>query len=387
MGDDLELGTARPDHLPERTPPADPPTPPAPERERTQVTTWRRVGLVHTFWSGSFVSGCAVGGLVLLVVLCLVGAVLVFAVGGTAVGIKDDPIWRILPPIAEWAGVLVATLAAHLAAGWWAWRRWPGRLGLLLHVPPLGGYVGAVAWWLTTGWPARYIAWGVAVGLALAVLLVAWLRGVTTARRTLAYLAAILAVLAINGGAVVALGWRASNGYGLQGERSPWAALEVLTAAACLGDQSYIRDHKVAHASCPKGPDADFYAGNYDERLFEHAISSGQPRAAFIRWWEWNRQYQLSFNLELTTIDATVDGYSVGHPFPDSIAGKAAKLHVKLVVKAAFHPGDNDPWVMRVKPGGGTEDWTVSLEWVSLGGWKIRQIEIENPIDPQFIPG
>jgi hypothetical protein len=53
----------------------------------------------------------------------------------------------------------------------------------------------------------------------------------------------------------------------------------------------------------------------------------------------------------------------------------------------AIHiPHVDQQWQLRVPPGRSTEAWTVSLQWVRFGGWKVCRIDIERTLEPAFQP-
>ncbi len=48
----------------------------------------------------------------------------------------------------------------------------------------------------------------------------------------------------------------------------------------------------------------------------------------------------------------------------------------------AIHPGPDKPYTIRAASS--QETWKVSLETVPLGGWKVCQIEVVEPITATF---
>ena len=62
---------------------------------------------------------------------------------------------------------------------------------------------------------------------------------------------------------------------------------------------------RVAEADCAMTADRD-YTGYYDKASFDNQLAEDQPRHAFQKWWDWNRDYQLSFRLSWDQHTTTV---------------------------------------------------------------------------------
>jgi hypothetical protein len=100
------------------------------------------------------------------------------------------------------------------------------------------------------------------------------------------------------------------------------------------GHDFYRRGSRLVEADCPSGPDADYYAGTYDVAAFDEMLCADQPRAAFVKWWEWNRQLRIVFILSFDYDRVTVDGRQVGPPFPTSAGGRSATMTVTTELTA-----------------------------------------------------
>jgi len=267
---------------------------------------------------------------------------------------------------------------------WWA--------VLLGQLPFLAGYAAGVAWYLSrqpfvreTGFPPWY-ALGAAAAPGAVVALVFWyLRDPRSPRRALAFLAAVGTVVALSGAGVVALSWRATNGYGLVGPPTPWAAFTALTATSCLSPNDfYSFGDKLVQASCPTGPAADPYAGSYDTARFDDLVCGGQPKAAFAPWWQHSRDYQVAIELDFggeAQWGTVVDGVPAPVPLPASYGGGTATMSVRVRLQAALHFGgttavESHP-MANDRP---AETWLVALAHQSLGGWKVCRIDVVDPI-------
>ena len=335
----------------------------------------------------AFRAGLALGCLGPTVAACLIGGVLLY-IAGDFLGLDDDDaITDMLAPIVAWVLVALVILGAHGSTIYWTRQHHPRRReAVLVHAPFPPAYLAALAWWHLGDWSAGYILWGLAVLVALAWVLVWWLRRPSEPRRALAALGAVLVLVGGSGLGIAAIMYEETNGFGWKGEATPWGALAALGAASCHAeDDYYINRHKTQRADCPTVPDA--YNGDYDTALFDRLICNDQPKQAFQRFWDWNKEYRLLFNLKIDIENIVVDRIPTLAPYPPEIKGKHATITAEMVVQAAFHiPDYEQEWTVRVEPGGGKETWNVDLEWASAGGWKVCGIDIENPIDPTFEP-
>ncbi len=282
----------------------------------------------------------------------------------------------------------------HGLATRWAARPRPVRWWAVAVVQPpfLAGYAVGVAWYGSrrpfvrdTGFPPVYALWASAALGARVVLLFWYLREPRRVRRALAFLAGCAVVVVLNGAGLVALSWRATNGYGLVGPPTPWAAFTALTASSCLSPNTfYSFGDKLEEASCPSGPTADYYAGSYDQGRFNDLACSSQPRAAFEPWWQHGRDYEVAITLDFGAEGhwgIRVDGKPVPLPLPAVYAGAEATLSVQVRLQTALHLGGGTPVqqhpMANDKP---TETWQVALSRQSVGGWKVCRIDVLDPI-------
>ncbi|WP_173052346.1 hypothetical protein [Phytohabitans houttuyneae] len=290
-----------------------------------------------------------------------------------------------LGAMAVWLLVVLAVVAGHVGCSWWAWRVRPGRKAVVLtQVPHVVVYVGAVAWWSAT-WTALYLLWIYATLSAVAWLTVWFLRNPAVARRAVVYLSALGLLVAVNTAGLLSLSWQRTNGFGLRGQSTPWAAFTALTATSCLTRHPFYTDGtNTIAANCPTGPDADFFAGAYDQPGFADTLCGEQPRQAFSKWWQWNREYQVSFTLDWAQEATTVDHQPIAPPYPETIDGATATIQYTLNVENVSTIGADRPHQMRAPHA--QENWTVHFEPVTLGGWKVCRIDITNPITATFTP-
>ena len=343
-------------------------------------------------------SGLVVGCLVGVLLVCAVGASLAYAVFSLLGGDAEGQATRSgLAPVVQLAVVVAGILAAHGVTIAWSVRFRPGRRDLVLtQTPYVAAYASIPAWWYIGEWSPLFIAWGAAGLAVLGWLLVWFLRSPGVARRAVIFLAGLAALVATNAAGVLAVAWHQTNGFGLVGQPNPWTALDTLTSASCLSDNTFHwNGARVVEAHCPSGPNGNYYAGEYDKSAFDEMLCNEQPRSAFRKWWEWNTQYQVEFRLSFNLDSVTVDGKAIGAPypsvkkggtdFPAQINGKAATVVTTLTIESASHPGGTDPFTLR--PDKVTEQWTVQLKPVTLGGWKVCDIAISDPITATFIPG
>ena len=212
-----------------------------------------------------------------------------------------------------------------------------------------------------------------------------YLRAPTIARRAVIYLCVLGMLVAVNTAGILSLSWQRTNGFGLRGQPTPWAAFIALTAASCLTRHSfYGNGSNTVEADCVSGSDGNLYAGDYDETAFADSLCAEQPRQAFTKWWEWNRQYQVSFTLDWAQSDTTVDSQPVGPPYPETVDGDNATIRYVLTIDNVSTIGAERKYQMRTEQL--EETWTVQFQPVSLGGWKVCQIDITNPITATFTP-
>jgi hypothetical protein len=135
---------------------------------------------------------------------------------------------------------------------------------------------------------------------------------------------------------VFAVVWNRTDAFGLRGQPTPFAAFEALTATSCLSDLQFRTGggHTV-QARCPHGADGPYYQGVYDKQGFDALLCDEQPRQAFTRWWQWNKQYQLDITLafEASPVTAT---------------GDEATFTATMTLRNAEHLGGDGPYLMRV---------------------------------------
>jgi len=317
----------------------------------------------------------------------LVGGALIAGTAGCAAGAVAGGIGLFtlfgearLKDVAGFA-VLVALLAAGTAAALvWAATVRPGAGAALLVLAPFVLAWAAFVPWYRSRFPFWYIGWATAGLLALAVVTV-WYGGGErrNPRRAVAYLVAVAAMVVVNGAGVAAVVWRNTNGFGLRGQPAPWTAFDSLTRTSCLADYDfYRRGSRLVQAACPSGPDADFYGGAYDVRGFDELLCSEQPRAAFAKWWQWNRELRVEFVLVFDYDTVIIDGRDVGPPFPASANGSEATM---VVTTRLTEVARSDTSISRqARFLQAEETWTVRLETVPLGGWKVCAIDVTGPI-------
>jgi hypothetical protein len=291
-------------------------------------------------------------------------------------------------------GFLTAVIvAAHAVTTAWAWSlRRPRRDAVITQLPYLLTYLVALVWNFGYRFAPGYVGWVAAV-LVLASWLTVWyLRDARQARRAIVYLLALGLLVVLNGGAAALIGWRQTNGYGLVGQRTPWAAMTALAATSCLSNNSfYTSGRRTVQAHCPTGPDADPYSGGYDERSFNSQLCSDQPRAAFQVWWERARKYQVGITLDFgysPQWQIVVDGHPAPMPRPLEEPGSTATITLTMQVAAAFRPGDlppaqKHPMVLDKD----TETWHVTVRRTALGGWKVCTIDVADPITASAATG
>jgi len=329
----------------------------------------------------------AVGCLAALLGVCLIGGGIAYW-AGSQVGLLPglSSAGSGLGATALWLLVVVLVVAGHVAVSLWAWRTRPGTASTVLtQVPHVVVYVGAVAWWWSTGWTAGYLLWAYATLSAVAGWTVWFLRAPTVARRAVIYLSALGMLVVVNMAGILSLSWQRTNGFGLRGQPSPWAAFTALTATSCLTRHPfYGNGANTISADCPAGPDGNFYAGDFDEAGFADSLCGEQPRQAFSKWWDWNRRYQVSFTLDWAQQATTIDNTPVGPPYPETIGGNTATIEYVLSIENVSTIGADRKHQMRTEHG--EETWTVQFEPVTLGGWKVCQIDITNPITATFTP-
>jgi len=331
-------------------------------------------------------AGFAVGCMAAVVGVCVVGGGIAYW-AGSRVGLLPglSSAGSGLGAMALWLLVLVLVAAGHVAVSVWAWRTRPGTAATVLtQVPHAAVYVGAVAWWSAT-WSAGYLLWAYATLSAVAGWTVWYLRAPTVARRAVIYLSALGLVIAVNTAGILSLSWQRTNGFGLRGQATPWAAFTALTATSCLTRHPFYTDGaNTIPANCPAGRNSDFYAADYDEAGFADTLCAEQPRQAFSKWWDWNRQYQVSFTLDWAKSDTTVDGQPVGPPYPETIDGNTATIEYVLTIENVSTIDADRKHQMRTEQD--NETWTVQFQPVTLGGWKVCRIDIANPITATFTP-
>ncbi|WP_345136621.1 hypothetical protein [Dactylosporangium darangshiense] len=322
--------------------PIDPPAPAKPTA--TARTTATAVTLLV-----AMLGACGAG--------CLGGALGLFALFGQ----------NHLDQVALLAGVAAFQAAGTLAVGIWATRRTSWAFSAVLLAPWLAGWAALIIWyWLR--FPLWYIPWLTLGTLPLAVLS-AWFwrnRRQRTARQAIVYLAALAIVLAANAAGVLNIAWDRTDAFGFRGQPTPEEAFSALTAASCVSDLDYhYGGGRVVRAECTSD-----YQGEYDKKTFDNTLCSEQPRAAFARWWQWNKEYQLDFSLGFT-----IERYS-------DMRNDPATLTVVMRLRAAFHPGEEEPYRIHVDKA--EERWKVSAERALAGGWKICRVDIESPLNATF---
>ena len=297
-------------------------------------------------------------------------------------------------PLFQLVGIALLLAAAQAGTAVWAWRvrpRW--RVIAAMQLPYIIGYAWLAYWWETDKGSPWWIPWTVASIAALAWLLVWYVRDSKDPRRAMVFLVCLAVILDGNAVGVFAVGWQRTGGYGFAGQPNPWTAFETMTRTTCLTEHdSYWRGNRIIDADCPSGPEADFYAGDYDEEAFREVTCSDQPRAAFKKWWDWNKRHQLLFILEFEVTDARIDGVRVGPPFrlerddgngPTKVDGKSSTLTVTMRIDGVSDHQDREHF--RMKKNRETETWNVQVEPTLAGGWKVCRIEIEGPIDAEFV--
>jgi hypothetical protein len=286
-------------------------------------------------------------------------------------------------------------VAAHAACTVWALRTRPGAWSVASTQAPFVLAYGLIGPWWWVWVPLGVIPWATAATAAVGWGLVWYRRGVRSPRRAVVFLAGLGLLVVVNGVGIATVAWRATNGFGLVGQPNPWTAFDTLAGASCLSDNHFVwNGSRVVEADCPSGPNADFYAGRYDKGFFDETSCSGQPRGAFDKWWKWNQQYQFSFILKFGDDLSTVDGKRVGPPYPARqsgdktlpavVGGSNAQVTVHTRLTSALHPGGDGPYTIGVDHD--TETWNVRLRRTVLGGWKVCQIDVSDPITATFTP-
>lgn len=332
-------------------------------------------------WASGAAGGCLVGVLVGVLGMCglvLASAYLVAKRFGLITESGSDG----LGELAGLAVVLLVVAGGHVGAIVWAWRARPGPVRVALtQAPHVAAYAAVPFWWSGT-WPVWYLLWGAAALAAGCWLTVWFLAAPTIARRAVLYLTALGVLVTVNVVGVFATTWHRTNGFGWKGQTTPWAAFIALTANSCLSDHGFYNDgNRVVEADCLITDDRD-YTGYYDKAGFDDQLAGEQPREAFTKWWDWNRDYQLSFWLSWDQHATTVDGHNISPPYPDQISGNTAKITYTMTIKSALHPGEDEPYTMEADAI--TETWHVDFETVALGGWKVVRIDIPDPIRAAF---
>jgi hypothetical protein len=324
-------------------------------------------------------TGLAAGCLVSMLGVCGIGAATVYWIA-SRLGLVDT---EQLDVLAQLVLVLLVVAAGHAAASGWAWRTRPGAVRMCLTQTPHVATYAAVPFWWSGTWSAWFILWGAGTLAALAWLTVWYLQNPRSARRAAAYLTALAVLVAGNTAGVIAAAWRHSNGFGWKGQPTPWAAFIAMSATSCLSEHGYHNDgSRLAEADCPTGPDGAYYSGDYDEDAFNELLCDEQPRSAFRRWWDWNRDYQIQFILTWDQQRTVVDGQEITPPYPDHVDGERADVDFTMTVTSALHAGPEEPYTAQADTV--TEAWHVTFETVALGGWKVCRIDIPDPIRLAF---
>lgn len=282
----------------------------------------------------------------------------------------------------------MAIVAAHALSIVWAYLTVATRREVLITqapYPPI--YVLALIWGIAQPFAPGYVGWVAAVLVAIAWLTVWYLRDARQPRRAIAYLATLGVLAAGSGGGAVLIGWRQTNGYGLVGQRTPWAALYALTVTSCLSTETfYPSGTQSVHANCSG---AQATSGAYDEGAFANQLCTEQPRAAFEVWWERARRYQVVVTLDFgysPSWQVAVDGQPVPTR-PESISGDTASITLTMRVTSAFRPGEvpaEQKHPMRLDKD--SEMWNVTAKRSALGGWKVCAIDIPDPIQASAAP-
>jgi hypothetical protein len=293
-----------------------------------------------------------------------------------------------------WDVALVGWLAAavvttHALATAWAHAAKPQRREVFItQAPYLPIYALALVWGIAQPFAAGYVGWVATVVVSIAWLTVWYLRDARQPRRAIVYLAALCVLGAGSGGGAVIVGWRQTNGYGLVGQRTPWAALYALTATSCLSSERfYLSGARRVRAGCL---DAQATSGAYDEGSFADQLCAAQPRAAFEVWWERARKYQVVVTLDFgysPNWQVAVDGRPVPVPRPETVSGDTATITLTMRVTRADRPGDvpaDEKHPMRLDKD--SEMWNVTAKRNAIGGWKVCTIDIPNPIQASAAP-
>jgi hypothetical protein len=276
-------------------------------------------------------------------------------------------------------------VAGHALTSAWAYNTRPARrVVIVTQAPYLLSYVVALVWNFADRFPPGYLGWSAGVLVLTSWLTVWYLRAPGRGRRAVAYLSALALLLVLNGAAVALLSWQYTNGFGLVGQRSPWAAMYALTATSCISSQDFYPSGKrTVEADCGGGPNYDFYSGDHDTTAFNQQLCTGtnQPQAAFQPWWDRIRQYQVAIVIDFSSgVDWTiaVDGRMITPPLPVEQPGESATILLHPRIASAFRPGQDGVHPMQVDKA--EETWNVDLRRTVLGGWKICQITVTDPI-------
>lgn len=346
-------------------------------------------------------SGLLTGCLVGLLVACGVGASLLLAlyqwIKGSTVGSMVLPETSGTSPLVHLALVVLVLLVAHGLTLAWTYRARPGWSTVgLTQGPYVAAYAMIPVWWHWGSWSPWYLAWGAAGAVSVGWLLVWWLPDRSAGRRRAIFAAVLGGVLTLNAAGVGLLTWSRTNGLGLRGQPNPWSAVNTFTSVSCMDTMSFHwNGSNLVESQCPGGPDGNYYAGEYDRTGMDSITCNDQPESAFTKWWEWNKQYQVEFRMEFDIKSVTVDGQPINPPYPyiqkgdknypAEFDGKSATVITEMQLVSASSIGVENPYKVTAEKV--TEEWTVQLEPVALGGWKVCQVTISDPISPQFTRG
>ncbi|MBB5871988.1 hypothetical protein F4553_005367 [Allocatelliglobosispora scoriae] len=272
-----------------------------------------------------------------------------------------------LGQIPPFAALVAVVFGGHAATSWWAVAARPGWWVVAGTQAPyvLAYAVGAPTWYFVR-YPLGYVAWALAVAVAVSWLVVWYLREPRSSRRAVVFLSVLGVLVAGNAAGVAWIRWQATDGMGLLGQPEPWMAWRMAMSSSCLSGNEYHSDRTgTVRADCPTGPDGNYFAGEYDEDRWNRCAEA-EAWEPFARWHEADKRHY-SFTL---------------HPSPDIWVtdGDTATTEVTVRVDhwGPFRVADG--WTLSAW----SETWQVEAHRVPLGGWKIARITVPAPI--QVIP-
>lgn len=277
-----------------------------------------------------------------------------------------------LAEVAFGAVFVAAVIAVQWFTSWWCMRTHPGIGPVLIVQAPFPLLYGMTLVWFKVGFSASdggppslwYLPWAAIASISLSWLIVYRLTNLSTARVSKVFVPGLVLWLVIHGGGFALDRWNSSNGFGLKGYPTAAEAFSAFTATSCLFDLDWYRKGgKSFEAQCAK---YDQHADNGPADGFSATVSTGQPQEALTHWWDAMHQFR-----ELQPLKVQ-PGMST-----DSRGNIAT---VRLRVSSPPWPRYGDKAGYHCFPDGREETWTVHLETVAFGGWKVARVDVDRAV-------